>query len=141
MVKFTDDETKYLVFVIKENKELGKNYLPSGTIEDIRKRFHFKHTKSSINTKLSKLRKAIERGLDVPVLKSVDNDEDVLPEIPNGIGRLCRLAKEIERLSTEFGKTVKEFREEYDDNMDLLRKMGELRKAAENVSRKIVKGE
>ena len=67
--------------------------------------------------------------------------QEPLPEIPNGIGKLCRLSKEIESLAVAFNKAVKEFREEYDDNMDLLRKTAKLRQAAEDVSRKIVKGE
>lgn len=151
MPRYSLEDENYLIDVIETSKKLGYRNLPKGTMVEVTNHFGGKFTKGALHVKLCELRRCLAEITteEIPAntveitkftTESATTKEENFENIPTGINKICRLAKEIERLSTEVNKVLKDFKEEYNDNMDMLRKMGELRKAAENVSRKIVKG-
>lgn len=147
---YTLDELNILEEAVDINAKLGRQRISKSTIDSLYSIFDGRHSRESIINTMSSIRmfyaanKIIvgrEQVETVTPQEQASAKQEPLSEIPNGIGKLCRLSKEIENLAAAFNKAVKEFKEEYDDNMELLRKMSKLRQAAEDVSRKIVKGE
>jgi len=148
--RYTEEELDCLRETIKINAAFGRNELPEGTFTELYKLFDGRHPEKSICNTLSKLRKHVCESVntlqevtlkkETPAKETLTGEEPAIDIPKNGLGRLCRLSKEIETLAVMFNKAVKEFREEYDDNMELLKKMAKLRQAAADVSENIVKG-
>lgn len=137
---YTEEELSCLREALEITAAFGRKKLPKETIPELYKLFDGRHTETSICNTVSRLRQGLVLKEKIPAKEPLAGEEPTVDIPKNGLGRLCKLAKEIETMAVMFNKAVKEFREEYDDNMELLKKMAKLRQAAADVSENIVKG-